>query len=70
MDNSTFLIFLVFGFIWVLMGITGVIFLLKADGQKIKFGETGLIVTIPIIVPIIITLSYAAIKSQFWKYIH
>jgi uncharacterized membrane protein HdeD (DUF308 family) len=70
MDNSTFVIFIVFGCIWILMGVAGVIFLFKADGQKISFGKTGLIVTVPIILPIIITLTYAAIKSQFWKYIH
>ncbi|NJL61954.1 MAG: hypothetical protein HC903_09105 [Methylacidiphilales bacterium] len=68
MDNSIFVIFLIFGCIWILMGVGFVIAIMKADGQKIGFGKTGLLVAVPIIAPIIISLLYAAIKSQFWTY--
>ncbi|AHJ30237.1 hypothetical protein NSP_39350 [Nodularia spumigena CCY9414] len=47
------------------MATVSVIALLKADGQKIRFGKTGLIVIIPIIVPIIFTLVYAAFRGTF-----
>lgn len=65
MNDSTFVIFIVFGTLWILMAIAGVIAILKMDGQKIRFGKIGLIVTIPIVLPIIITLTYAAIKGTF-----
>ena len=42
MEDSQFVIFIVFGCIWVLMGTAGVIALLKSDGQEIRFGKWGL----------------------------
>lgn len=65
MNNSTFTIFIVFGFIWISMATAAVIALLKADGQEIRFGKTGMMIAISIILPIIITLSYAAFKGTF-----
>ncbi|MGI2902645.1 hypothetical protein [Tolypothrix sp. VBCCA 56010] len=65
MNDSSFVIFIVFGTIWILMGIAGVIAILKMDGQEIRFGKIGLIVAIPIVIPIIITLTYAAIRGTF-----
>ncbi|MCC2692266.1 MULTISPECIES: hypothetical protein [unclassified Nodularia (in: cyanobacteria)] len=65
MNDSTFTIFIIFGCIWIAMATASVISLLKADGQKIRFGKTGLIVIIPIIVPIIFTLAYAAFRGTF-----
>ena len=47
-----------FGLLWVLMGIVAVITLFKSDGQKLRFGKWGLLVAIPIIVPIVLVLSY------------
>ena len=65
MNDSTFVIFIVFGTLWILMAIAGVIAILKMDVQEIRFGKIGLIVTLPIVLPIIITLTYAAIKGTF-----
>lgn len=62
MDNSIFVIFIVFGCIWILMGAAGLIALLKSDGQEIRFGKWGLIVALPILGAIIITLIYGAIR--------
>lgn len=58
MQDSVFIIFIVFGFIWILMGVTAVITLLKSDAQEIRFGQWGLIVAIPIVIPIILALLY------------
>ncbi|MFH7024812.1 MAG: hypothetical protein ACHBN1_05285 [Heteroscytonema crispum UTEX LB 1556] len=60
MEDSTFVIFIVFGCIWILMGTVGVIALLKSDGQEIRFGKWGLIVALPIVIPIIVTLIIGA----------
>lgn len=60
MEDSQFVIFIVFGCIWVLMGIVGVIALLKSDGQEIRFGKWGLLVALPIVIPIIIALAFGA----------
>jgi len=42
------------------MGIAGVIALLKSDGQEIQFGKWGLIVALPIVLPIVIALAFGA----------
>jgi hypothetical protein len=47
------------------MATASVIIFLKSDGQKIHFGKTGLIISISIILPIIMALSYAAFKGTF-----
>lgn len=60
MDDSIFIIFIVFGCIWIVMGAAGLIALLKSDGQEIRFGKWGLIVAVPIVIPIIITLIFGA----------
>lgn len=66
MDNSIFVIFIAFGCIWLLMGVGGVIGLMRMEGREIKIGKTALVVALPIILPIIITLTYAAIKGTSW----
>jgi nitrate/nitrite transporter NarK len=58
MQDAGYTVFIGFGFLWVLMGIVAVITLLKSDGQKIRFGKWGLLVAIPIIVPIVLVLTY------------
>jgi hypothetical protein len=63
MDDSIFIIFIVFGSIWALIGAIGVIALIKMDGGKVRIGKTGLLVALPIIAPIIIALTYAAVKG-------
>ncbi|GAX42513.1 hypothetical protein NIES4075_35140 [Tolypothrix sp. NIES-4075] len=65
MNDSSFIIFIVFGCIWILMGAVGLIAVLKADGQEIRFGKWGLVVALPIIIPIIVTL----IIGAFYQYL-
>jgi uncharacterized membrane protein HdeD (DUF308 family) len=62
MQDSVFIIFIVFGFIWVLMGVVALIAFFKSDGQPLRFDKWGLIVAIPIIVPIVIVLLYQAVR--------
>jgi len=45
------------------MGIVAVIFLFKSDGQKLRFGKWGLLVAIPILVPIALVLTYQIARS-------
>ncbi|MEH2364341.1 hypothetical protein [Nostoc sp.] len=56
MEDSVFVIFLAFGCIWIVMGVVGLIAFLKSEGEEIKFGKWGLIVAIPILIPIIFSL--------------
>ncbi|HEY9778660.1 MAG TPA: hypothetical protein V6D09_00730 [Leptolyngbyaceae cyanobacterium] len=62
MDDSVFVIFIAFGCLWVLMGAAAVVGLLKSDRQEIRFGKEGLIVAIPIIIPLFISLIYAIVR--------
>lgn len=56
MEDSPFVLFIAFGLLWTLMGGAGVIALLKADGQEIRIGKWGLLVAVPILLPIVAAL--------------
>lgn len=59
MDDSAFTLFIGFGVLWTVMGIVAVIALFKADGQKIRFGKWGLVVAVPIILPLLAAFAFA-----------
>ncbi len=61
MNDSVFVIFIAFGCLWILMGVGGWIALLKSEGEEIRFGKWGLIVGIPIVIPIIVALIIGAL---------
>jgi uncharacterized membrane protein HdeD (DUF308 family) len=61
MDDSAFVLFIGFGVLWTVMGAVAVIALFKADGQPIRFGKWGLLVAVPIVIPLIAALMYAAV---------
>ena len=61
MDDSVFVLFIGFGALWTIMGAVAVVALLKADGQKIRFGKWGLVVAVPIVIPLVAALVFAAI---------
>jgi len=63
MQDAGYTVFMGFGGLWVLMGIVAVIFLFKSDGQKLRFGKWGLLVAIPILVPIALVLTYQIARS-------
>ncbi|AFZ33022.1 hypothetical protein Glo7428_4586 [Gloeocapsa sp. PCC 7428] len=56
MNDSIFVIFIVFGCIWIVLGAAGWIALLKSEGEEIRLGKWGLIVALPIVIPIIVAL--------------
>lgn len=61
MEDSVFVIFIIFGFIWILIGAIGWIAFLKSEGEEIQVGKWGLVVAIPIIIPIIAALVFGAV---------
>jgi len=67
MQDFPFTAFLIFAFVWIVMGTAAVIALLKADGQEIRLGKQGLLVAIPILIPIALTLLYQVARYLFWK---
>lgn len=69
MQDSTFAIFIAFGCIWLLMGTAGLIALLKSNGQELRFGKWGLIVAIPILLPLILALVYQIFRPFILKHL-
>lgn len=65
MNDAPFVFFIGFGVLWTIMGAIGVIALFKADGQKIQFGKWGLVVALPIIIPFLAALGFAAIRHPW-----
>lgn len=61
MNDAPFVLFIGFGVLWTIMGAVAVIALLKADGQEIRFGKWGLVVALPIIIPFLAALGFAAL---------
>ena len=63
MEDSIFIIFIAFGFLWIFMGIAAVMVFLRSGGeQNIRFGKWGLLVALPILIAILITLVYGAVR--------
>ena len=60
MEDSSFIIFLGFSLIWIVLGVVTWLALLKADNQKIQFGKWGLLVAIPILIPFVFALIIGA----------
>lgn len=62
--DAAYTIFFAFGIIWVVMGIVAVIALLKSENRTIRFGKWGLLVSLPIIIPLVAALVLAAVMSE------
>jgi hypothetical protein len=62
MTDSTFVFFLGFAFLWIIMGTGALIWLLRMDGQDIKMGKQGLLVALPIVIPFILALIFGAMS--------
>ena len=62
MDDSIFVIFIAFGCLWLLVGVAALVAFFKNEQQEIRLGKEGLIVAVPILIPLIITLVYAAVR--------
>lgn len=61
MNDSAYSLFIGFGVLWTIIGAVGLVALLKADGQEIRFGKWGLVVAVPILIPLIGALVFAAV---------
>lgn len=55
MEDSTFALFLGFACLWVLLGIGGIVLLLKSEQQSLQVRQ-GLLVMLPIVIPFLIAL--------------
>jgi hypothetical protein len=62
-QNAQYAVFLGFGLLWVVMGTVAVIALLKSDNQPIRLGKWGLLVAVPIVVPLVAAFAIAALLS-------
>ena len=69
MQDLQYIIFIAFGCIWVLIGVTAMIALFKSDGEEIKFGKWGLVVALPIIIPLIVVLVYQVVRPLILPHI-
>ncbi len=69
MQDSVFAIFIAFGCIWILIGVTALIMLLKSDAQEIQFGKWGLIVAIPILIPIVLGIIYQLVRPLILQHL-
>jgi hypothetical protein len=63
MQDSPFIFFLGFGFLWVLMGLGGLYLILKSNGQSLKSNPAVLIVFIPIVIAFIGALTFGAMAK-------
>ncbi len=63
MDDSIFIIFIAFGCLWAVMGTAVVVLFFKSDGQQeVQVGKWGLVVALPIVIPMAIAFIYAAVR--------
>lgn len=62
MQDSIFIIFIVFGCLWIVIGAAAWIALLKSEGEEIRVGKWGLVVALPIVLGIAIALIYGAVS--------
>jgi zinc transporter ZupT len=63
-QDAGYTVFIAFAVLWILMGIGATIALFKSDGQKLRFGKWGLLVAIPILVPIVLVLAYQIFRPS------
>ncbi len=61
MGSAAYTVFFIFGGIWVVMGVGALVFLLKSEGQSLRFDGWALLVAIPIVIPMIAALTIAAL---------
>ncbi|WP_299414511.1 hypothetical protein [Acaryochloris sp. IP29b_bin.148] len=61
MSDSIFVLFLGFGFIWIMMGMGGMVLLMKSQNQSLRFNRDGILVALPILLVFLIALSFGAV---------
>lgn len=61
MSGSIFALFLGFALIWILMGIGGIVLLMRSQDQPLRFNTDAVLVALPIVVVFVIALSFSAV---------
>jgi uncharacterized membrane protein HdeD (DUF308 family) len=64
MQDSAYAVYLIFGILWILMGAAALIALFRSEGEEIRVGKWGLIVAIPILIPVIFALLIGAFRLR------
>jgi hypothetical protein len=62
MEESPYVFFLGFAFLWILLGLGAIFFLVKSQGPSAKLPPEALLVSIPILVAFAIALTFGAIS--------
>ncbi len=62
MEESPYVFFLGFAFLWILLGIGSVFFVVKSQGPTAKIPVEALIVAIPILAAFVIALTFGAMS--------
>ncbi|WP_404786286.1 hypothetical protein [Altericista sp. CCNU0014] len=62
MEESPYVFFLGFAFLWILLGLGSIFVLVKSQGPTTKFPPEALLVGIPILVAFAIALTFGAIS--------
>ena len=62
MEESPYVVFLGFAFVWVLLGISGLFLLMRSEGQQMKMPPAALIVVLPILIAFAVALTFGALS--------
>jgi hypothetical protein len=62
MEESPYVFFLGFAFLWILLGLGSVFFVVKSQGPSAKIPAEALIVAIPILAAFVIALTFGALS--------
>ena len=62
MEESPYVFFLGFAFLWILLGLGSVFFVVKSQGPSAKIPAEALIVAIPILAAFVIALTFGAMS--------
>jgi hypothetical protein len=63
MEESPYVVFLGFALVWVLLGVGGVFWLARSEGQQMKIPPAALIVILPILIAFAIALTFGALST-------
>ncbi|MGB8699047.1 MAG: hypothetical protein WCD18_06490 [Thermosynechococcaceae cyanobacterium] len=64
MQDSPFVIFLGFGFLWIILGIVSLFFLFKSNYKEIHINPEAILVTLPIVIAFIVALTFGVITLK------
>jgi apolipoprotein N-acyltransferase len=62
MEESPYVVFLGFAFVWVLLGVSGLFWLMRSEGQQMKMPPAALIVILPILIAFAVALTFGALS--------